>query len=170
MCNVKLLYHILIVVIINFGFHFDIFLSSRFEKVSRIVGMSACPTSMTVSTDMPYPYEMVFIWGDDRGGITAIFFNDSPLVTAINPKRAKHLARENVTIQDLLSGKMKHLKCIHYPSVHCASVEKVIYAPVSVWVRVCTGSVCVAGGGVCVCDGWRGVCVCREWVGGGGRC
>ncbi len=100
----------------------------RFEKLSHISNVPGCPVTMTFwSQKDPYLENKPWlIWGDDKGGISIIRFDDCPSESYLNRKRFK-LAKERYKFDELLLGKVPGLNGGYMADVHGDTVQQVMY-------------------------------------------
>ncbi|KAK2175398.1 hypothetical protein NP493_732g02019 [Ridgeia piscesae] len=98
---------------------------NRFDRLSRITGLQACPTALTFH-ESEYSIAKL-IWGDQEGGISAITLQVSPVLTALNPKRAVG-KRDRLPFSEILAEKIEFIEGYYMPGIHHDSVKQVMFS------------------------------------------
>jgi len=106
----------------------------KFDLVSKIAGLECCPTAMHAwcpekSQRDVVELKLCLLWGDARGGISALSFTAPPSKTAIHPKETPpgNNVTRRIAFKEILADRIPDIKAHMLPDIHADQVRQVAY-------------------------------------------
>ena len=99
---------------------------NRFERLSRITSLNACPMSIAYF-ETPDEETSCLYLGDSNGSLTCISIDCPVLMSPINPKRSRY-GRHIIPLNDIINNHVGHLKGYYLLRLHGDIVRDIMYS------------------------------------------
>ena len=100
--------------------------ANKFSLVLNIMGLAISATCMDYWVHPTAQHKAQLLWGDTRGNVTGLVFDECPTMCFLQPGLNKHF-RTNVALNDVMKGMFCGVKGYSLPNTHNEMVVSIRY-------------------------------------------